>query len=612
MAKIKPESAKLRQLAPEIRELAEVYYMSLNCPRSLSAAILLRYGEYEQLARLKTSPIDFANAADYHVAALASDFLRKYPGLPLATDPEVEAVKSWYQSESECKRFNTRAIIGFDAETLLLLDVASSFVAEVLGPCPLDLTPVFGPGATVSDLASHTTVLDKVISRPSITRNAKAFLSLWEGTAWEKSHISDDGYKMASYDPVTVEGNTFFTVPKNALTKRACAKGPSINVAYQLALGREMRSRLKSVLALDLSTGQTRHDSLAREGSKHGTFATVDSERASDTQSYALVAILLGKSGLWQDLFKSLREEKTKIGDNYIALEKFSAMGNGFTFELETLVFLSLCYSVAWAHQGRYPDELSQFTPWDLIRGGYISVYGDDIVVPSWMAQDVVAVLSLTGFTVNLKKSYLDGVFRESCGGDYFLGENVNTFKLEIEPSTPAHWFSIHNGIKSRFCDQYPSTRASQPVLNAIKNQLPRQYRSMYGPRFLGDLVLHGWYGPQVSTRARLVDNHSGGSSPDGNQWVARLRVLVPRLVQARFIDYKPTAQLAYFLYTKRSQPPTRRPVNKNLVRSDIGHWEGDYHLTFLDQVPRAPEWLVKSPFARFFGINPEDGSYLG
>nr|APG77228.1 hypothetical protein [Hubei levi-like virus 2] len=612
MAKIKPESAKLKCLAPEIRELAEVYYMSLNCPRSLTAAILLRYNEFEQLVRLKTSPRDFADPARYHLAASASDFLRKYPGLPLTTDPEKEAVKSWFQSEAECKRFNARAVVGFDAETLLLLDVASGFVADVLGPCPLDLSPVFGPGATVSDSARFTTVLDKVISRPSITDNARAFLSLWEGTAWERSHVSDDGYKKASYEPLTVEGNTFFTVPKNALTKRACAKGPSINVAYQLAVGRAIRNRFLDVLSLDLSNGQERHNIMAREGSRYGTFATLDSERASDTQSYALVAILLKDSGFWQDLLKSLREKKTKVGDNYIELEKFSAMGNGFTFELETLVFLSLCYSVAWAHQGRFPDELSQFTPWDLIRGGYISVYGDDVIVPSFMAEDVAAVLSLTGFTVNLKKSYLDGVFRESCGGDYFSGDNVNTFKLEVDPTSPADWFSIHNGIKSRFCDQYPSALATKHVLNTVKNQLPRQYRSMYGPKFLGDLVLHGWFGPQVSTRARTVDNLDGSRSTDGNQWVSSLRVLVPRLVQARFIDYSPTAQLAYFLYTHRSQAPNRRPVDKRDVRWDVGHWEGDYHITFSEQVPRAPRWLVKSPYARLFGINPEDGSYLG
>lgn len=598
-------------IAPEIRELSEVYLASLNCPRSLTVSILLRHHEYDQVAAIKAKPADYATAHDYHRAALASDLLRKYPGLPVKVDPEVEAKKSWYQSENECKRANASLLIGMTPELQLLLDVAAEFISDVLGPCPLDLTPRFGPGATVSDTASLTTVLDKVSSRPTITDNALPFLSLWDGTAWERSHITSDGYKKDTYDPEIVEGNQFFTVPKTALTKRGCAKGPSINVAYQLAVGSEIRRRLKAVLALDLSKGQAVHNDLARIGSLTGEFATLDSERASDTMAYSVVASLLRKSGFWPDLLKSLREEKTLIDGKWVSLEKFSAMGNGYTFELETLVFLSLCYSVAWAHHGEdgipgYPG-MSAF---DLVRSGYISVYGDDVIVPSFMARDVAAVLGSLGFTVNLKKSYFEGEFRESCGGDFFAGMNVNTFKLEEEPSNPADWFSIHNGIRARYATRYPFDSFNK-VLNVVKNQLPRQYRSMYGPTFLGDLVLHGWYGPQIDTRARTVVNLDGSRSTDGNQWVGRLKVLAPRLVTARFDNYSPEAQLAHFLYTRRSGEPARRPTPRRPLRYEVNRWEGDYYVAFLDYVPRAPRWLRESPYARFFGL-AEDGSYVG
>lgn len=609
MSKENSKQLKAGVLAPEIRELSQVYYESLACPRSLTAAILLRYDEFDQVARLRAKPDDYANAADFHLAALASDWLRKYPGLPVRVDPEIEAKKSWYQSERECRRFNASAVVGLAPEVKLLLDVGADFIADVLGPCPLDLTPRFGPGATASDLAKWTTVLDKVTSRPTLTEEARVMLSLWEGTAWERSHLYSDGYKKASYEPLTVKGNTFFTVPKTALTHRGCAKGPSINVAYQLAVGHEMRKRFKTSLGLDLAKGQQHHQRLARQGSRWGDFATLDSERASDTMSYALVRLLLNKSGWWFELLKTLREPYTSIDNEWVPLEKFSAMGNGYTFELETLVFLAICYSVAWAHEiGGLPSEYEGLSAKDLVRMGHISVYGDDVIVPTFMGRDVAAVLNLLGFTVNLKKSYFEGMFRESCGGDFFDGHTVQTVKLEKECAEPADWFSLHNLVKARFVDEYPLLDGRK-VVNCIKRQLPTQYRNMYGPTFLGDRVLHGWYGPHVKARARSVRGLDGEPSTDGNQWVASLKTLSPRLVRARLLKYSSEAQLAYILYTGKADEPVRRPTTT--LRYDVSHLEGDYHVIFEDYVPRAPLWLSRSRYARNFGLNP-DGSYVG
>lgn len=598
---------KMRTLAPEIRELSEVYFTSLDCPRSLTVLILMRYGEFDQIASIKATPADYLLASQYHLAALASDWLRKYPGLPVKVDPEIEAKKSWFQSEKECGLQNQRAP-ALRADVKLLLDVASEFVATVLGACPLDLTPAFGPGATASDPAKRTTVLDKVTSRPTVTSEATAVLPLWVGTAWERSHLDSDNYKKDSYNSLIVEGNTFFTVPKTALTHRGCAKGPSINVAYQLAVGQCMRKRLLS-FGLDLAKGQDRHQALAKAGSKDGTLVTLDSERASDTMSTSTVRSLLSKAGFWPDLLETLREPKTYIDGQWVCLEKFSAMGCGYTFELETLVFLSICYAVAWSYHigGDFPQPFHGETPWSLVRNGSITVYGDDVIVPTFMGRDVAAVLGELGFTINLKKSYFEGQFRESCGGDYFNGIAVETAKLEKEPSEPADWFSIHNLVKSRFVDCYPCLDGKN-VLNVIKNQLPRQYRSMYGPTYLGDRVLHGWYGPQVRTSARLVKNADGSVTPDPNQWVASLKALAPRLEQARLLRYEPLAQLAYILYTGGTAAPMRRPTST--LRYDVVDFESDYYVCFEDYVPRAPEWLSKSPFARFFGILP-NGAYV-
>jgi hypothetical protein len=587
---------------PQVERLSERYFESLNCPRSLTAAILLRYGEYEQLANLRAIPSEYATAEHFWLSACASDWLRKYPGLPGYTDElrEKSAKESWYQSELECWETNLR-LAKPGVVLAQLLDIAADWMADLIGPFPLDIAPYFGPGATVSDPATHTTVLDKVSSLPSMTESFRDMLPLWRGTAWERSHerLSVSENNNRPYSPTVVEGNVFFCVPKEATTFRGCAKGPSLNVAYQLGAGKAIRRNLLDRFAYDISAKQFEHRKLACEGSANGGLATIDSSRASDTLSYELVKTLLKKAPLWFTLLDALREQSTLIDNQWVELNKFSSMGNGYTFELETLVFLSLALAIATV-RGENSTAL--------LASGHISVYGDDVIVPTDMALEVINLLRACGFTVNTRKSYLDGNFRESCGGDYFYGVCVNTPKLKEEINDVAGWFSVHNKLMNRVCESPISgkMRRAWVLLQVVKDQLPRRYRSMYGPRWLGDKVLHGWYGPQVSAKARRVLISRPDVGPpyyvtDPNQWVGSLEVLTPVDNRAAFDDYSDEAQLAYVLYTSRADPPVRRPTQK--VRYRITAFECDYHIMFEDHERVVWPGLTKTRFRQHFGV---------
>jgi hypothetical protein len=83
--------------------------------------------------------------------------------------------------------------------------------------------------------------------------------------------------------------------------------------------------------------------------------------------------------------------------------QKFSSMGNGFTFELESLIFWALSKSVS----------------------DFVSVYGDDIIVDSTCRDRFVDLFRFCGFTTNESKSFWSGPFRESCGKHYFQGTDV-------------------------------------------------------------------------------------------------------------------------------------------------------------------------------------------
>lgn len=597
----------LQPMCPQVVAVSQEYYASLDCPRALTAAILLRYGEYSQLADLRATPMAYASPRAFWLAACASDWLRKYPGLPGFDDTlrEETAKNAWYLSEEECGKTNLKlANLTQGTQLDVLLDIAADWFKDLIGPFPCDLAPMFGPGATVSDPATNTTVLDKVSSFPTMTAGLAPITQIWAGTAWERSHNWFVDRNERPYSPTVVEGNVFFCVPKDAQTFRGCAKGPSLNVSYQLPAGQAIRDNLLRRHGYDLKAKQDQHRSLAQTGALTGSLATLDSSRASDTMAYKLIERLSSQHPLWFELLDSLRETHTFIDNEWVPLEKFSAMGNGYTFELETLVFLSLCLAIATA---RGEDGFT------LLREGQISVYGDDVIVPSEYAPEVMQLLSACGFTVNPKKSYSEGPFRESCGGDFFEGVGVNTPKLKKEPVTVADWFSIHNLLYARvgLNKLYTSSRASQAlnrVLVVVKDQFPRSYRSMYGPMWLGDTVLHGWYGPQIRARARSVGVLTGPVRPgeshrivDGNQWVGSIKVLSPVIDYADFGQYMDDAKLAYLLYTHRSSAPARRPVRK--MRYQVTNHESDYHVLFMDNPPRHPWWLRQSPYASFFGV---------
>jgi hypothetical protein len=107
-------------------------------------------------------------------------------------------------------------------------------------------------------------------------------------------------------------------------------------------------------------------------------------------------------------------------------------MGNGFTFELQSLLF--------------YAAVLTVFDLFPSIgKDRRCRVYGDDIILPTAYAGIFVEFLSWLGFTTNPDKSFVDGPFRESCGKHYFLGDDVTPFYIRENVDKPQKIFWFHN-----------------------------------------------------------------------------------------------------------------------------------------------------------------------
>lgn len=228
-----------------------------------------------------------------------------------------------------------------------------------------------------------------------------------------------------------VEGSRFHFVPKSYDISRLICSEPTLNMMFQLGIGNILRDRLKEYFGIDLECQQEVNRELARLGSLAASdlsvtdifdFATIDLESASDSLSIRMIELLFPR-----DLVTWLKLVRSPVGElegKQVKLEMISTMGNGFTFPLQTLLFASVvaacakCLEMPLVKASRRRDGT-------LVDPGNFSVFGDDIICHSLLARHVIRILGHLGFSVNKQKSFVEGPFRESCGSDWFYGQNV-------------------------------------------------------------------------------------------------------------------------------------------------------------------------------------------
>jgi len=229
------------------------------------------------------------------------------------------------------------------------------------------------------------------------------------------------------------------TVPKTLKTPRIIAIEPVCMQFVQQALLRPLVELLeKDSLVGAFSTEQGISSSLlgftdqdpnrelAREGSETNNLATLDLSEASDRVSIQHVEDLLS---LWPHFLEAVmacRSTKAEVpGWGVIPLSKFASMGSALCFPFEAMTFLT-CVML-----GLQDAACSTFTRRDIMSvRAHVRVYGDDIIVPADSVYHVISRLESFGFKVNSGKSFWNGKFRESCGGDYYDGEWVTPIRF--------------------------------------------------------------------------------------------------------------------------------------------------------------------------------------
>jgi hypothetical protein len=414
----------------------------LNTPFSQHCATLLRSKKYAEYLDLEVKPSTYKDPKAFFDDYIAVSLLSKFPNFPLEVDREKVAIEKFLGSERTCSEtfFRLRSLrnggVSITSPLHTIFHSARVKISALLGPFNWDSVESdfgFGPGACIGLKNRQGDSYYKFGHlRPTTTEGnaVLAFTAIRRVPGWFYHLSQNSGAEPSISSLELVRGNRITTVPKNAKTDRVIAIEPMLNMFIQKGIGASLRRKLRKV-GLNLNSQQLNQD-LAREGSLDGSLATIDLSSASDTVSLCLVEDLLPSD--WCDALKQCR---SPIGilpsGESILYRKVSSMGNGYTFELESLIFWALASSTM-----SYLNE----------RDRRLAVYGDDIIVPTRCAELLLEVLSFAGFTPNRDKTFTEGPFRESCGKHYFLGTDVTPLYIRNDVRTIERHLWLANSIR--------------------------------------------------------------------------------------------------------------------------------------------------------------------
>jgi hypothetical protein len=423
------------------RSIGEVFFAlckSIDTPLSLGAFLRFKYGEHRQLAEMSVNPGDYTSSDDFAMSYQVVSLLSKYKGLNTGIDTKQVALDSFITAEAKCKDSNSRIrqwrVTGQVPRLAGIFHSAQRKIARLLGPFSnfcFDGDERWGPHGAFDVKRREAFVDTKMTRLPiSVSLRARPFFRrvIERDLHWSAAILGSFPEGPFSLLPSVFcleDCARIDTVPKSAKTDRVIAVEPRGNGFLQKAVGSYIRKQLRRV-GINLNDQGPNQDA-AKRGVRDN-LVTLDLRAASDTVSLEIVYDLLPLE--WADYLNSIRSHYALLGKERLKLEKFSSMGNGFTFELESLIF--------WALTSSAVETLDP--------NGEVLVYGDDIVCPCESMGIVTETLEEAGFEINDQKSFgPESVFRESCGRHYF-GEFDVTPVYQKEDLTTDDWEVVRLG----------------------------------------------------------------------------------------------------------------------------------------------------------------------
>jgi len=419
--------------------------VTINTPRSLMVYMLIKHECWSELSELTINPndyiaysaLDIAGINSFRYDYLITEIFRKLDTNSFSSNTnevaKVAAHINFMSLERKCRSVNKRLLEDNywldNSNTYCHLEALKSSVrvkiVKMIGQVEyIDWTDGgWGPGTTYTLSQEKSSIAHKISEYPIQSTKAN-----WK---YYSNAISNEIMLLCYFLETPVEGPCcllldsfkidercrFATVPKNAKTDRGITIEQTANIYTQAAVGNYLRKRLR-YNGCDLRD-QSKNQYLASIA--HDVqLATVDLANASDSISHAVISELFPLD--WVNLFDDLRSKVItypELSDiiKPQMLHKLSGQGNGFTFPVETMLFLACSEAVA-----EYRNESIE----------HVSVYGDDIIIPQSCVSLLVDLFDHLGFSINHKKTHQGSdCFYESCGKHYFHGCDVTPIYIK-------------------------------------------------------------------------------------------------------------------------------------------------------------------------------------
>lgn len=347
--------------------------------------------------------------------SLAVDIIRQltlmFYKLEVEHDPSIvaeflEQFKTTDRDLGSCIAFE-------DITTSKLIEDMRRMIEKVLWKeDPLDIRPCHGSGAT----ACRTMNWDKwhLLRYYAKLDNIYSYSDYF---FYSTTHLADELSKLEEAES-SVPRARVVLVPKDSRGPRIISCEPAELMFIQQGIMRKLYKILENhhYTAGQINfSDQTINKVLARQASLDGSYATIDLSEASDRVSLELVKRVFPPN--WVECLEASRSEETILPTGeVIKLNKFAPMGSSCCFPVEALVFWACAQAVIRKLRSR--------------SRSLVFVYGDDIIIPTEFFSEVVSGLERIGLLVNATKSYHQGPFRESCGGDYHTGYDVTPVRV--------------------------------------------------------------------------------------------------------------------------------------------------------------------------------------
>lgn len=417
----------------------------------------------------------YDDAALHFAAHQVSLLIRKFPfprEAGVKIDPQKAGEEKFLRGEAKCQAMNDYFHNEFDKDSGAQDAFAKmrAYIRYVIGDEP-PLKSIwercdFGPGASVGVHGNATNIARKLASGWSVSPAALVWAYAAVSANWHLFNILlekcsrgiicyDWGKGFQAYLRIVTQANynILAFVTKTALTMRSIAIEPLLNGYVQKGvdvLWRQFLLQRANINISDQSLNQLMAYFGSLDDSEDG-FVTIDLDNASSSICRGLCNCVLPPE--WYAFLDSIRSKYYMMAGTTRKYHMFCSMGNGFCFPLETLLFTAACKAVG-AGTG----------------GVDFHVYGDDIIVRKRFAADLIALLGKMGFGLNVRKTFVSGPFRESCGADWFNGEDVRPYTLD-EPLDSIQSINKFLNLTNR---NARTISFFAPYREQIQNLLPR------------------------------------------------------------------------------------------------------------------------------------------